>query len=80
MRKKEKESKRPIIRIVDFSEIASCPALRLDPSHYTPRHRIWGCKEVDRPKRRVALVEAWLKGEVSSEELLEIIGIELERK
>jgi len=33
---------------------------------------------VDKPKRRGALLEAWLKGEVSSEELLEIIRIELE--
>ena len=33
---------------------------------------------MDKPKRRGALLEAWLKGEVSSEELLEIIRIELE--
>jgi len=57
------------------------PIIRMaDPSHYTPRHRVWECKEVDKSKRRGALVEAWLKGEVSSEELLEIIRIELERK
>jgi len=60
-------TRRPIIRIAD-------------PSHYTPGHRIWEYKEVDKSKRRGALVEAWLKGEVSSEELLEIIRIELERK
>jgi len=59
--------RRPIIRIAD-------------PSHYTPGHRIWECKEVDKPRRRGALLEAWLKGEVGSEELSEIIGIELERK
>jgi len=59
--------RRPIIRIAD-------------PSHYTPGHRIWEYKEVDKSKRRGALVEAWLKGEVGSEELLEIIRIELERK
>jgi len=59
--------RRPIIRIAD-------------PSHYTPRHRVWECKEVDKPKRRGALLEAWLKGEVGSEELLKIIRIELERK
>ena len=59
--------RRPIIRIAD-------------PSHYTPGHRIWEYKEVDKSKRRGALLEAWLKGEVGSEELSEIIGIELERK
>ena len=59
--------RRPIIRIAD-------------PSHYTPGHRIWEYKEVDKSKRRGALVEAWLKGEVGSEELLKIIRIELERK
>jgi len=57
------------------------PIIRMaDPSHYTPGHRIWEYKEVDKPRRRGALLEAWLKGEVSSEELLEIIRIELERK
>ncbi|MCF3652975.1 MAG: hypothetical protein L2C94_002215 [Aigarchaeota archaeon] len=57
------------------------PIIRMaDPSHYTPGHRIWECKEVDKPKRRGALLEAWLKGEVGSEELLKIIRIELERK
>jgi len=75
---RKKESKRPIIRIVSFSGIAGCPALRLDPSHYIPRHRVWECKEVDKPKRRGALLEAWLKGEIGSEELSEIIRIELE--
>jgi len=68
----------PIIRIVSFSEIAGCPALRLDPDHYIPRHRVWECRKMDKPKRRGALVEAWLNGEVGSEELSEIIRIELE--
>ena len=36
------------------------------------------CKEVDRSKRRGTLLEAWLKGEVSPEELSEIIKIKLE--
>jgi hypothetical protein len=36
------------------------------------------CKEVDRSRRRGALLEAWLNGEVSPEELSEIIRIELE--
>ena len=57
------------------------PIIRMaDPSHYTPRHSVWEYKEVDKPRRRGALLEAWLKGEVSSEELLKIIRIELERK
>jgi len=33
---------------------------------------------VDKSERRGALLEAWLKGEVSPEELSEIIRIELE--
>ena len=57
------------------------PIIRMaDPSHYTPGHGIWEYKEVDKSKRRGALVEAWLNGEVGSEELLKIIRIELERK
>jgi len=69
--------RRPIIRIVRFSEMAGCPAFRLDPSHHIPRHKVWECKEVDKSKRRGALLEAWLNGEISSEELSEIIRIEL---
>jgi len=78
--RKSRGMERPIIRIVDFSEIAGCPTFRLDPSHYIPRHRKWECRKAGKSERRGALLEAWLKGEVGSEELSEIIGIELERK
>ena len=63
--------KKPITRIVRLSEIAGCPAMRLDPRHYIPRHRRWECKKGNRLRSRGALVKAWLDGEVSSEELLE---------
>ena len=68
--------RRPITRIVGFSEIASCPSFRLDPSHYIPRHRRWECRKEDRLRSRGAMVRAWLDGEISSEELLEAIRLE----
>ena len=69
--------KKPITRIVRLSEIANCPAMRLDPSHYIPRHRRWECRKGDRLRSRGALVKAWLDGEITSEDLLEAIRIEL---
>ena len=67
---------RPITRIVRLSEVRSCPTLRLDPSHYIPKHRRWECRKGDRLRSRGKLVKAWLDGEISSEELLEAIRIE----
>ena len=64
---------KPITRIVRLSEIANCPALRLDPSHYIPKHREWECKKGDRLRSRGAMINAWLDGEISSEDLLEAI-------
>ncbi|MCD6593660.1 hypothetical protein J7L00_06225 [Candidatus Bathyarchaeota archaeon] len=63
--------KKPIMRIVRLSEIADCPAMRLDPSHYIPRHRRWECRKGDRLRSRGAMIRAWLDGEISSEDLLE---------
>jgi len=60
-RDEEASSEGPIIRIVSFSEIAGCPTMRLDPSHYIPRHRVWECREADKSGRRGALLEAWLQ-------------------
>ena len=69
---------RILTRIVGLS-VAGCPGLRPDPGHHDSGHRIWGCKGVDKSRRRGALLEAWLNGEVSSGELSEIIRMELER-
>ena len=63
--------RKPITRIVRLSEIANCPSLRLDPSHYIPRHRKWECRKGSRLRSRGALVKAWLNDEISSEDLLE---------
>ena len=70
---------RLITRIVRLSEVRSCPTLRLDPSHYIPEHKTWECKKGDRLRSRGKLVKAWLDGEISSEELLEAIRLELGR-
>ena len=67
-----------LTRIVGLS-VAGCPGLRPDPGHHGLGHRIWGCKEADKSRRRGALLEAWLNGEVSSGELLKIIRMELEK-
>ena len=67
---------KPITRIVRLREIMDCPSLRLDPSHYIPRHREWECRKGDRLRNRGRLVRAWLDGEISSEELLEVIRLE----
>jgi len=67
---------RPITRLVRLSEVKSCPSLRLDPSHYIPRHRRWECRHGTRLRSKGALVRAWLEGEISSEELLEAIRLE----
>ena len=67
---------RPITRIVRLKEVKACPTLRLDPSHYIPRHREWECKKGDRLRSRGRLVKAWLDDEISSEELLEAISLE----
>jgi len=78
LRKRGNERMRGMItRIVRFSEIVNCPSLRLDPSHYIPRHRDWECRKGDRLRSRGALVRAWLDGEISSEELLEAIRLDL---
>jgi len=68
-----------IVRIVRLKEVKSCLTLRLDPSHYIPKHREWECKKGDRLRSRGRLVKAWLNGEISSEELLEAIRIKLGR-
>jgi len=68
---------KPITRIVRLREVKSCPTLRLDPSHYIPKHKTWECKKGDRLRSRGRLVKAWLDGEISSEELLEAISLEL---
>ena len=70
--------RKPLIRIVPFKEIMECPALRLDAEHYIPRHRRWECMYGTRLRSRGALIKAWLDGEVSSEDLLEAIRLELE--
>jgi len=70
---------RPITRIVRLSEVKSCPTLRLDPSHYIPKHKTWECRRGDRLRSKGRLVKAWLDGEISSEDLLEAIRIELRR-
>jgi len=69
--------KRPITRIVRLSEVKSCPSLRLDSSHYIPRHRKWECGHGTRLRSRGAMIKTWLDGEISSEELLEAIRLEL---
>ena len=69
---------RLLTRIIGLS-VAGCPGLRPDPGHHGPGHRIWGCKEADKSRRRGALLEAWLNGDVSSGQLLEIIRMELEK-
>jgi len=66
---------KPITRVVRLSEIAGCPALRLDPQHYIPRHRRWECRKADRLRAKGALVRAWLDGEISSGELLEAMKV-----
>ena len=66
-----------IVRIVRLSEVKSCPTLRLDPSHYIPKHKTWECKHGTRLRSRGALIKAWLDGEISSDDLLEAIRIEL---
>jgi len=71
------KERKSLIRIIPLKEIASCPAMRLDPQHYIPRHRRWECWRADRLRSRGALVRAWLDGEISSEELLEAIRLEL---
>ena len=68
---------RPITGIVRLREVKDCPSLRLDPSHYIPKHRRWECRKGDRLRSRGALVRAWLEGEISSEELLEVIRLDL---
>ena len=65
-----------IVRVVRLKEVKDCPSLRLDPSHYIPRHRRWECRKGDRLRSRGALVRAWLDGEISSEELLEAIRLD----
>ena len=70
--------RKPLIRIVPFREIAECPALRLDAEHYIPRHRRWECMYGTRLRSKASLVRAWLDGEISSEDLLEAIRLELE--
>jgi len=70
------KEKKPITRIVKLKKIADCPTLRLDPSHYIPRHRRWECRKGDRLSGRGAMVRAWLDGEITSEELLEAIRLE----
>jgi len=66
-----------IVRIVRLREVKDCPSLRLDPSHYIPRHRRWECRHGTRLRSRGALIKAWLDGEISSEKLLEAIKLEL---
>jgi len=39
------EEERRLARIISFSEVVKCPEFRLDPEHYIPRHRGWGCRE-----------------------------------
>jgi len=70
------KGKNPITRIVRLSEIANCPALRLDPSHYIPKHRRWECMYGTRLRSKASLVRAWLDGKISSEDLLEAIRLE----
>jgi len=66
-----------IVRIVRLKEVKSYSSLRLDPSHYIPKHRRWECRKGDRLRRRGALIKAWLDGEINSQDLLEAIRIEL---
>ena len=68
---------RQITRIVRLKEVKSCPTLRLDPSHYIPRHRRWECRKGDRLRSKGAMIRAWLDGEITSEELLEAIRLDL---
>jgi len=68
---------RPITRIVRLSEVKSCPTLRLDPSHYIPKHKEWECRKGDRLRSRGKLVRAWLNGEISSDDLLEAIRLDV---
>ena len=70
--------RKPLIRIVPFREIAECPAMRLDAEHYIPRHRRWECMYGTRLRSKASFVRAWLDGEISSEDLLEAIRLELE--
>ena len=72
------KGKKPITRIVRFREIAGCLAMRLDPSHYIPRHRRWECMYGTRLRSKASLVRAWLDGEISSEDLLEAMKVWLE--
>ncbi len=58
-------------RVIRFQEMAGCPALRLDPEHYIPKHRAWECLKGGRLRSRGAMVRAWLDGEITSEEMLE---------
>ena len=69
------KEKKPITKVVRLKEIADCPSLRLDPSHYIPRHRKWECRKRSRLRSRGGLVRAWLDGEISSEDLLEAMKI-----
>ena len=68
--------RKPLVRIISSKELAECPAMRLDPSHYIPTHRRWECRHGTRLRSRGALIKAWLDGEISSEELLEAIRLE----
>lgn len=45
-----------MIRIVPFSEVERCPALRLDAEHYPPIHRIWECKGEGHPMESKAFL------------------------
>ena len=68
--------RKPLVRIIPFKELAECPAFRLDPSHYIPRHRRWECRHGTKLRSRGAMIKAWLDGEITSEELLEAIRLE----
>ena len=43
---------RILTRIVRRLSAAGRPGLRPDPGHHGPGHRIWGCKEADKSRRR----------------------------
>jgi len=58
------------VRIVPFSEAASCPTRRLDPEHYMPVHRKWECRHGTRLRTKGAVVRAWLDGEITTEQFL----------
>ena len=58
------------VRIVPLSEVESCPTHRLDPEHYIPVHRTWECRHGTRLRTKGAVVEAWLNGEITTEQFL----------